>query len=170
MRNSGRPVALGFEAPLFVPVPISSPAFGRARDGECNRAWSAGAGSCVLTTGLAQTAWVLRNLREGCPTQALSATWNDFSTAGKGLLIWEAFVSGNSKPASEAEASQKAAAAAAVTAFRDSLPNPPASSVITTSDPFSLVDAAAIWSGWVSDPSFLHEASVAIAPESPAVN
>jgi hypothetical protein len=162
--NAGRAVALGFEAPLFVPVPVSSTDLGRARDGEGNRAWSAGAGAGVLATGLAQTAWVLRNLREACPTQALSATWDGFSQAGEGLLIWEAFVSGNAKPTSEAETSHKADAAAAVTAFRDSLPNPPERSVITTSDPFSLIGAAAIWSGWISDLSFLHEASVAIRP------
>lgn len=62
------PVALGFEAPLMVPVSPVGPVdgwmtLGQARHGETvdgrSRPWSAGAGSGALATGLAQLAWVL---------------------------------------------------------------------------------------------------------------
>src|SRR4051812_10849525 len=49
---AGSPVALGFECPLFVPVPTDEMKLGSARDGEGNRAWSAGAGTGALATGL----------------------------------------------------------------------------------------------------------------------
>jgi|SRR6202035_1554918 len=57
--NSGRKVALGFECPLFIPVRDDVKAICRARRGEGNRPWSAGTGSAVLATGVAQTTWIL---------------------------------------------------------------------------------------------------------------
>lgn len=59
--RAGVPVALGFEAPLMVPVSPVGPAdswktLGRARQGETvdgrSRPWSASAGSGSLATGL----------------------------------------------------------------------------------------------------------------------
>jgi hypothetical protein len=58
--NSGYSVALGFEAPLFVPVPVGACSIGRARQGEGNRPFSAGAGCGALVVGLQEVAWVLR--------------------------------------------------------------------------------------------------------------
>ncbi len=55
-------VALLLEAPMAVPVPSAETGWsglGRARAGEGNRAWSAGAGTGALATGLAQDADVL---------------------------------------------------------------------------------------------------------------
>ncbi len=72
---SGRPVALGFECPLFVPVPSEEIALGRARAGEGNRAWSAGAGTGALATGLVQAAWVLREIRRRNPNETLWIDW-----------------------------------------------------------------------------------------------
>ena len=165
--NHGRPVALGFESPLFVPVPVSSADLGRARDGEGNRAWSAGAGSCVLTTGLAQTAWVLRNLREACPEQALWTTWGEFAQAGHGFIVWEAFVSEGSKPTKEFGNQHAADAKAAVDAFRAALPNPAASSAVHATEPMSLIGAAAIWSGWAPTDPPMHKQCVVIRPGKP---
>src|SRR2546426_709230 len=59
-----KPVALGFECPLFVPLPKDEQLLGSARRGEGNRPWSAAAGSGSLTTGLVQVAWVLQVIRE----------------------------------------------------------------------------------------------------------
>jgi hypothetical protein len=42
--TAGQAVALGFECPLFVPVPEQPLRLGMARPGETNRPWSAGAG------------------------------------------------------------------------------------------------------------------------------
>src|SRR5215210_4351671 len=49
---AGRPVALGFECPLYVPVPDEASSLGKARAGEANRSWSAAAGSGSMATGL----------------------------------------------------------------------------------------------------------------------
>lgn len=116
--DKGLPVALGFEAPLVLPVPFATPGgsagLGRARPGEGNRSWSAGAGAGALATGIVQLAWVLDRLvavrHEDLPTVTTApATW----TAGRAdLLLWEAFVSGEGKPV-PAEAGPHAADAAA---------------------------------------------------------
>lgn len=69
--GAGLPVALGFEAPLMVPVSPVGPVdawrtLGQARQGEAvdgrSRPWSAGAGSSALATGLVQMAWVLERV------------------------------------------------------------------------------------------------------------
>src|SRR4051794_5118017 len=53
IRNN-RPIALGFECPLYVPVPADPQRLGKARVGEGNRAWSAGAGTGALATRLVE--------------------------------------------------------------------------------------------------------------------
>lgn len=42
--SAGRQVALGFECPLFVPISKNPVDLTKARQGEKDRAWSAGAG------------------------------------------------------------------------------------------------------------------------------
>src|SRR5438132_295798 len=59
-----RPVALGFECPLFVPVVADPQSLGCGRLGEGSRSWSAGAGAGVLATGLVQVVWLLQQIRE----------------------------------------------------------------------------------------------------------
>src|SRR4051794_24457276 len=50
---SGRPVALGFEMPLVIPVPTASNDLGRARPCDQGRtSWSQSAGASVMATGL----------------------------------------------------------------------------------------------------------------------
>lgn len=61
--NLGLPVALGFECPLFVPLEDDEQSLTRARPGEGNRPWSAGAGCGALATGLVQVTWTLREIR-----------------------------------------------------------------------------------------------------------
>jgi hypothetical protein len=56
---AGDKVALGFECPLFVPLPDDPKELTKARDGEGSRPWSAGAGCGALATGLTQTVWIL---------------------------------------------------------------------------------------------------------------
>jgi hypothetical protein len=72
---AGTQAALLLEASMSVPVPVGQPgawcALGKARRGERNRPWSAGAGAGVLATGLAQGAWMLRQLAPaGCDDTA----------------------------------------------------------------------------------------------------
>ncbi len=142
-----RPVALGFECPLFVPVPQSDRELGAARGGEGNRAWSAGAGTGALATGLVQAAWVLDAIRQRCSDTRLHLVWEAFARARSGLLIWEAFVSAGAKGLSHVDD-----AMIAVEAFKRTLPDPAAASTITAERPLSLAGVAAIWSGWLDDP------------------
>lgn len=81
--NAGHLVALGFECPLFVPVPEDPKDLTSARPGEGNRPWSAGAGAGSLATGLAETVWILdgvrRQLSRPC---AVHAKWKPFQLSG----------------------------------------------------------------------------------------
>jgi len=151
----GRPVALGFECPLFVPVPEEAETLGAARSGEGNRAWSAGAGAGALATGLVQAAWVLAAIRDSCPQSDLYLEWKPFARAGDGLLVWEAFVSAAAKGSSHVDDAK-----IAVKAFGRALPDPV--SAITADRPLSLAGAAAMWSGWLSDPRALRAQTLVI--------
>lgn len=97
----GRQVALGFECPAFIPVRDAPTQLTTKRPGEGNRPWSAGAGTGALATGLAQSVYVLRKLREAADktgfhiAPTLSVT--QFIAGEANLLLWEAFVSGKDK-------------------------------------------------------------------------
>ena len=145
-----RGVALGFECPLFVPVPEDPFLLGAARPGEGNRPFSGGPGTAALVTGLVQTAWILRLLRQRCPAAVAFLDWDEFTGAGRGLYLWEAFVTGKAKAASHVDD-----ALIAATTFRDSLPNPPDTNAVEAESPLSLVGAALLWSGWSGESALL---------------
>jgi hypothetical protein len=143
-----RPVALGFECPLYVPVPKVSGSLGKARVGDGNRSWSAAAGSGAMATGLVQAAWTLRALRARAHTARAFLRWPDFVDAGSGLLLWEAFVTAGAK---SKVPSHHGDAAIAVGRFCEVLPDPPARDEVSAEQPLSLIAAAALWSGWLDD-------------------
>jgi len=157
--KAGTPVALGFECPLFVPLVEDEQRLTCARPGEGSRAWSAAAGCSVLTTGLVEVAWVLREILRhlGSPTQVF-LDWKSFEQAGSGLLIWEAFVSGVDKGADHAENAK-----VAVDAFKAALPNPE-TTVTCTSEVYSLVGTALLRTGWSSDLTLLSQPCLVIGP------
>lgn len=62
--EAGAKVSLGFECPLWIPVAEEPCELTRARGGEGNRPWSAGAGSGSLATGLAEVSWILDRIRQ----------------------------------------------------------------------------------------------------------
>ena len=114
-------VALGFEAPLMVPVSPVGPVdawmtLGQARQGETvdgrSRPWSAGAGSGALATGLAQLAWVLERIGSALPGLRCTTRPELWLDGEAELFVWEAFVSGTGKPI-PSEITQHAADAAA---------------------------------------------------------
>ncbi|AUG75051.1 hypothetical protein CFP65_0065 [Kitasatospora sp. MMS16-BH015] len=102
LRTGGR-VVLALEAPMSVPVPPpeagAATELGRARTGERNRPWSAGAGAGVLVTGLAQGAWLLARIRTLVPTVTATTQPERFPDEGGGerLLLIEAMVTGSDK-------------------------------------------------------------------------
>lgn len=100
---SGRSVALAVEAPMAVPIPSEGHGswvdLGRARTGEGNRAWSAGAGAGSLATALPQLTWVLRRVRQLLRSPVSTTTQvHRYLDGAAALLIAEAFVSGDGKP------------------------------------------------------------------------
>lgn len=93
----GEQVALGFEAPLWVPLAKTVADLGKQRPGEGNRSWGASAGAAVLACGLQQSTYVLTEIARASPraTATIDAVgWHDGDAQ---LLIWEAFVSGLAK-------------------------------------------------------------------------
>lgn len=121
----GRMVALGFECPLWIPVPPEPQRLTKGCRVDGNRPWSAGAGTAVLATGLTQVAWILDKLRlrlkkRGTALPSAHLAWPEFWVAGgSALFFWEAFVTGEAKVGSE----DAGDALVACRAFADRLPN-----------------------------------------------
>lgn len=157
--NTGVKVALGFECPLFVPLVSDENQLTRGRPGEGSRAWSAGAGCGALATGLVQVAWVLREIFQQLTHRAPAfMSWKDFEAAPRGLLLWEAFVSGSAKRSTHLGDAQ-----AGVEAFLLSLPNPPQFNAVVCDSPvYSLAGAALLRSGWSTDPLLLGQACLVL--------
>ena len=61
--NAGRSVALGFEAPMFIPRPLTAGRLSRGRVGEGRWPWSGGPGTSVLASGIQQSTYLLSTLR-----------------------------------------------------------------------------------------------------------
>ncbi len=74
--NPEHRVALGFECPLFVPIPDDPEDLTSSRPGKGNRAWSVGAGAGSLATGLTETVWILDGVRRRLSTPcAVDVKW-----------------------------------------------------------------------------------------------
>jgi hypothetical protein len=153
-----RPVALGLEMPLFVPVPAASQQLGKARPCDTNApAWSSSVGASVLATGLPQVAWMLRHVREHLPKARLHFQWEPFAETQQGMLLWEAFVTREAKGATDEED-----AAIGVNAFCAKLPNPGDANAKETEQPLSLAAAAAMWARWHVPADALRSACVLV--------
>jgi hypothetical protein len=84
------PLALGFEAPMFVPYGRKRDDLDKARKGDGDRAFAASAGACVLSKGLVIVPCILEGLR--CSTHAIPTfKWRE-RLCERGLLLFEAFV------------------------------------------------------------------------------
>ncbi|MBW3565424.1 MAG: hypothetical protein KY459_11920 [Acidobacteria bacterium] len=153
-----RKVALGFECPLFIPLRDDPMMLNRARNGEGNRAWCAGAGSGALATGIVQVSWALRAIRQRIgPRVDAFLSWTEFRESETGLFLWEAFVSRDAKADTH-----EGDAAIAVDAFIRALPHPDAANAIREVDVVSLVGAAMLRTGWSKDPELLARSCLVI--------
>lgn len=160
--NAGEQIALGFECPLFVPITIEPEKLTKARIGEGNRTWCAGAGSGALAIGLVQATWLLRYIKAGLrikPTATLD--WDRFAEGRAALFLWEAFVSRKAKSGSHERDARNA-----VQAFCGTLPTPPAFSAIKSPTSLSLIGAALLRTGWDVPPQILGESCLVIKAES----
>jgi len=159
--NAGRPVALGFECPLFLPVRDDPDMVTCQRDGEAGYAWSAGPGAQSLVLGLAETIWILRTIRRSGIRPFL--VWEAFNTAGRGLFLWEAFVT--SRAAGRLQTNGRSHikdAEIAVRLFARRVPRMTAASDIREEVVYSLLGAALLRTGWSKDLKLLETPCVVI--------
>ncbi|HMJ34779.1 MAG TPA: hypothetical protein VK501_12775 [Baekduia sp.] len=104
-------------------------------------AWCSPPGSNVLTQAIAQTPWILERIHAHVPELEVFFDWDTFARAQRGLLLWEAFVSGKAKH-------HQHDAQIAILRFVDQLPHVGDANANETERPFSLVAAAAVWAGF----------------------
>ncbi|WP_313472344.1 hypothetical protein [Brevundimonas sp.] len=91
------PLAIGFEAPLFIPTPAEALKILSGRKGEGSRPWSAGAGAAVTTAALAVVTYTLSGLRRGLGQAAASTDFNALPVRPGDALFFEAFVTAAAK-------------------------------------------------------------------------
>lgn len=166
-------VALGFECPLFYPVPLDTARFYSSRAGEGNRPWSVAAGLWALRAGLVQVPWLLAELRHRRPKDRVYLDWEEFDGDQRGLFLWEAFVSRDAKLAKMAkgQSAHERDALSGALAFTDALQNDDLAAFPRGVEgrTLSLVGAAALWSGWTSDPSVLGSGCLIVQATDPKI-
>jgi hypothetical protein len=115
-----------------------------------------------MATGIVEVAWILSELHKRLPDAAPYLDWAEFAAAGRGLFLWEAFVTDLAKAATHVDD-----ATVAVVSFRGSLPDPTASNAVAAERPLSLLGAALVWSGWSSDSDLLRTPCLVIKAAPP---
>lgn len=143
-------LALGFEAPMFVPYGRDPLDLDRARMGDGAHAFSSAPGACVLTKALVVVPYILRKLRHLVPDAEPTFDWQR-EPGRRDLLLFEAFVSGVGKDIDHA-----GCARLACDAFRELWQNGPSmQSGIDELDTLNLLGAMLLRTGWTDDPSVL---------------
>ena len=162
--EAGNTIALGFEAPLFMPVPTESSQLNSGRRNESSRSMFAPAGAAVTTIAIHQTAWILNQLHQHLGDQlTLTMDWQaDWRKREAHLFIWEAFVSTKAH-----SATHKGDAETAVQYFLEHETDLNHVNAVTCENPLSLIAAAALWSGWLSDVRHLHSSCLVLRPDRP---
>ena len=98
------PLALGFEAPMFVPIRkdpnrLTTAPKGDSGKGRPSRPFSASAGVTVLVTGLVVVSYILDSLRPLVPKATVTLDWRAPLVDPGGLMLFEAFVTDQRKTA-----------------------------------------------------------------------
>ena len=158
--RAGCSIALGFEAPVFIPVPESSSDLCRGRAGEGARSFAAPAGLAVTALGLHQAAWVLRAIVDARRGHRFLQQASDWPCSGPALFCWEAFVSEAAHSADHVRD-----AATAVVAFIAAEADLSAATAVRAERPLSLIGAAALWSGWAEEMEELRAETAVIRPQ-----
>lgn len=145
------PLALGFEAPMFVPYGRTRRDLDKARDGEGDRSFSAGAGACVLTKALVIVPYILEGLRCRAATARPTFKWRARLSQGD-LLLFEAFVTHAGK------SSHIDCARLAVAQFpREWEKRSSLQSALEESSTLNLLGSMLLRMGWTNDLSALSE-------------
>jgi len=156
--TTGAKVALGFECPLYVPLRDEPMLLAKARTGEGNRSWSAGAGCGALAIGLVEVTWLLAKIKAETPESAEAfLDWKAFEKADSGLYLWEAFVAGKAKGSGHVHDAE-----IAVQKFLSVLPNPELENAIHEQSVLSLIGASMLRSGWSASVQLLSEPCLVI--------
>lgn len=159
--SQGESVALGIEAPLFIPVPSDKANLSKGRLNEGDRSWAAPAGGYVTALAVHQCAWLLRELYNRCGQHCRLATepeaWYRRAVTEPVIFCWEAFVSG---PAHGNHADDARTAAMYFHSQQTQLV-----SAVTAENLLSLFGAAVMWSGWSADPQWLKQPIVVLRPD-----
>jgi len=162
--GEGYSVSLGFESPLFIPIPDNSRDLSKGREGDGNRSFASPVGLSVCALGIHQSAWILKRLYESssckCDFTLDLQCWPP-SGHRPALFCWEAFVSGGAHSDQHIRD-----AATAVVFFFDNERNLQGVNAVRTENAFSLIGAAALWSGWTSDLAYLHKTTLVLKPSS----
>jgi len=151
--DTGRRIALGFECPLWIPLRDNPRDLTRGRRIDAGRPWSAAGGLGSMGVGLVQVVWILREVlnRVSTPPPVFLDPVR-LADASEGLLLWEAFVTGDAKHQGE----NGLHTGDALIGARDFVSR----SAELRIDPhehdvYSLVGAALLRSGWSTDPALL---------------
>ncbi len=166
-----RVVTLGFECPLFIPVPSDRDCPGVGRVGDKNRSCFAPAGGYVATLGLQQLAYLLRTVRQrAAPAVRARLDWTTWTRGDPDeVLLWEAFVSG---PGHTRDGDHRRDAATAALCFWEMCRSGSLSTAVRAGGPdttLSLVGAASLWAGWTEDLGVLRQPVLVVKPEQPCV-
>lgn len=168
------PVALGFEAPLFLPVAAVVADLTRARRGEPGP-WSFGAGAYVTTVAIPLMALTLQHIRTSLPVAPAvtldPSRWLAPDPSAPNLLLWEAYIWGSAHSRARNEADLRADVQDAATALRAFIEWERAESrqpsEVTAHDPISTAGAAVLWAGLDDDIALLHRQTLVLRPTRP---
>lgn len=157
------PVALGFEAPMFVPLRSKPSDLTMARKGEGNRAFSGGAGGGVTTIGVLITAYALAELRKRVPDAVPTLDWRKPRWRAGDLLLFEAFVTGRKRAKTAPNRHVDDARDAATEFLRHGAPSAVPNAI---EDPttawLNLLGAALLRTGWTTDLAVLDAACLVV--------
>jgi hypothetical protein len=152
------PVALGFEAPQFVPLRDDPMALTAGRRGEFGpgqptRTFSASTGATVLVTSLVVVPYVLTGLRARVVGGFVTFDWKRPISEPGELLLFEAFVTDQRKDTATRHVED---ARLAIADFRRGISDPQSfESSVTSPECLNLLGAALLRTGWSSDLALL---------------
>src|SRR6516162_992803 len=158
LRNG--PLALGFEAPMFVPIRTDPNRLTAARSGEFgnglpSRPFSASAGAASLVTGLVSSCSIFRTLcvRLCSKRQLLSTGDRCLPVQAGRLMLFEAFITDQRKTTDTRHVED---AHLAIAAFQRGMRDP-ANFQSSVEEPIclSLLGAMMLRTGWATDPAIL---------------
>ena len=163
------PLALGFEAPMFVPVCNKPICLTSARSGETgqgvSRPFSARAGASVLVTATVVVPYVLRGLRKAVPDATATLDWEGWlrdSTKPRQMFLFKAFVTNQNKKTDSQHFEDAKLAAKELYKMIESREE--IKSSVTVHECFSILGAMMLRTGWSEDISVLSRPCLVVRP------